>query len=503
MAKYDGVVRIFPVQAVQLCHFLPLLNLSSYNTVISCHQLPLDLAQYFADMKALIAVLPGYVKVYNIIPKIFAIIEHDMVQLPRKYTNTAIGSKAASAKDKLISVSVVIPVHNAGPYISRCIDSLKAQTLEELEFIFVDDCSEDESMDMVREWAAVDRRVRILRNERNLGEGGSRNRGMEAARGVYINTIDPDDWVAPDYYELLYAKAVESSADIVKGSRTTIDEETVEELTPRSELNARITQGMADGMPLYSMLHYEHQTLLFKRVLLDKETKYGTSANAADTVFLLRLCHAPRSISIEDRAVYYYLKRTDSATGEYSLKRSRNELLSLKEMIDFFFQKGDLGGFAYRYLAKRYHSYASRFVHAYEGGHMSLKEKEKFISDFKNQFLRLPDCSKYYKFNPKIFGLIELDIILSNGLNRDITIGKEQAADWITYIMALEGERTAAESKRLVNMLVSYLKARREDGASLRTIAGELLQMSAALKNQKQKKLFWSIVKSALRKSYS
>ena len=123
-------------------------------------------------------------------------------------------------------ISVVIPVYNGEKYISHLIDSLKAQTFTDLEFIFVDDLGEDNSMSFVHEWASTDSRVRILRNEKNLGEGGSRNRGIEASRGIYINTIDPDDWVAEDFYELLYAKAVETSADIVKGTRVMIDEDT-------------------------------------------------------------------------------------------------------------------------------------------------------------------------------------------------------------------------------------------------------------------------------------
>ena len=121
--------------------------------------------------------------------------------------------------DSEIIVSIVIPIYNAGVYIVRCIESLKAQSMKELEFIFVDDCSEDESMEPVNEWASADPRVKVVRNEQNLGEGGSRNRGIEAAQGIYINTIDPDDWVAPDYYELLYTKAEQTGADIVKGTR--------------------------------------------------------------------------------------------------------------------------------------------------------------------------------------------------------------------------------------------------------------------------------------------
>ena len=100
-------------------------------------------------------------------------------------------------------ISIVIPVYNAYPYIHHCIDSLKAQTLKDLEFIIVDDCSMDRSIEVINDWAREDTRVKVVRNEINLGEGGSRNRGIEEAQGIYINSIDPDDWVSENYYELL------------------------------------------------------------------------------------------------------------------------------------------------------------------------------------------------------------------------------------------------------------------------------------------------------------
>lgn len=81
-----------------------------------------------------------------------------------------------------VKVSAILPVYNVEQYIGRCIESLKAQTLAGLEFIFVDDCSTDGSMEKVEAWAAEDERVRILRNGENLGAGPSANRGIEWAR---------------------------------------------------------------------------------------------------------------------------------------------------------------------------------------------------------------------------------------------------------------------------------------------------------------------------------
>ena len=399
--------------------------------------------------------------------------------------------------DKTIKISVVIPVYNAEAYISRCIESLKAQTLKELEFIFVDDCSPDKSMIPAEEWAAADPRVRILRNEHNLGEGGSRNRGIEAARGIYINTIDPDDRAAENYYELLYAKAVETSADIVKGTRIKISEKNGKEIKPRSKLNSEIKAGFAKGKPLYLPLNYEHQTLIYKRSLLDAETRYGKSGNSADTIFLLRLCSKPASFAIEDKAYYYYLQRKGSATAEFSLKRSRNELVSLEEQIDYLLRDGFIDKYAHRYCARRFNTYASRFAHAYEREQISLQEKEKYLSDFRTQILRLSGYDNYYKIDPVIYALLELDITCPTAVYKDFSISGKQTADWISYIQTLDRIEIPYVNKRLGSILAACVKAKVNAGASLREIGKVILQMASELRTPMQKALLILILSYA------
>ena len=400
-----------------------------------------------------------------------------------------------------VKISVVIPVYNAYPYICRCIESLKSQTLKELEFIFVDDCSEDESVSVIEKWAAVDFRVRILRNEVNQGEGGSRNRGMKEARGLYINTIDPDDWVAPNYYELLYSKALETSAEIVKGTRIKVSEETGKEIEPRSNLNNTISSSLKKGEPLYLRCHYEHQTILFKRSLLDEETKYGKSGNAADTTFLLTLCSKSVTFAVEDRAHYYYLQRKTSATGENSIKRCRNELISFEEQVDYILEKNIVDRYSYRYLADRYNSFTSRFIHAYEEGIITPREKELYISDLKALLLKLTDYERMYEFEPRVSAIIRQGIIPRKGLDKDITIVKWQAKDWITYITALDGESKEAAKEGFKSMLTYHLADRKKE-ASLRVICGDILKMAAGLKGANQKRLFYGNIKDVFLKDF-
>lgn len=117
------------------------------------------------------------------------------------------------------AVSVIIPVYKVEPYVARCARSLFEQTLEDIEFIFVDDCSPDRSIEIVKEVLAdyPDRKeqVRFVRTPRNGGLARARVFGLKFATGDYIIHCDSDDAVMPDAYRLMYEKAVAEDLDIV------------------------------------------------------------------------------------------------------------------------------------------------------------------------------------------------------------------------------------------------------------------------------------------------
>ena len=116
-------------------------------------------------------------------------------------------------------VSVCIPVYGAEKYIERCARSLFEQTLDSLEYIFVDDCSPDNSIAVMQkvleEYPQRKDQVKVIRHEVNQGVGAARNHGVAACTGDYIIHCDPDDWVDLDIYETMYNKAIETNADIV------------------------------------------------------------------------------------------------------------------------------------------------------------------------------------------------------------------------------------------------------------------------------------------------
>jgi teichuronic acid biosynthesis glycosyltransferase TuaG len=98
-------------------------------------------------------------------------------------------------------VSIVTPVFKAERWIADCIASVRSQTLPDWEMVLVDDRSPDGSIAQAREAAGGEARIRILSNERNLGPGSTRNRGIEAAKGRFIAFVDADDAWYPSKLE--------------------------------------------------------------------------------------------------------------------------------------------------------------------------------------------------------------------------------------------------------------------------------------------------------------
>ena len=111
-------------------------------------------------------------------------------------------------------VSIIIPVYNTEKYLKRCMDSITAQTLKELEIIIVDDGSKEPCAALCDELAKADSRIKVI-HKKNAGSGYARNTGLEYATGEYVGFVDSDDYINPDMYQSLYDSAVKYDADLV------------------------------------------------------------------------------------------------------------------------------------------------------------------------------------------------------------------------------------------------------------------------------------------------
>ena len=93
-------------------------------------------------------------------------------------------------------ISIVMPAYNAENYVAESIESVLAQSYTDYEFLILDDCSTDHTLQIIDQYAAKDNRIVVIKNKQNLGVAETRNRGFQAARGKWIALIDSDDvWV--------------------------------------------------------------------------------------------------------------------------------------------------------------------------------------------------------------------------------------------------------------------------------------------------------------------
>ena len=108
-------------------------------------------------------------------------------------------------------ISIIVPVYNEEEYVSTCLDSLVKQTLDDIEIITIDDNSTDNSLNILLDYARKYPNIKVYHNEKNIGQGASRNRGLKLATGEYIGFVDSDDYVRSTMYEDMYKALVNNN----------------------------------------------------------------------------------------------------------------------------------------------------------------------------------------------------------------------------------------------------------------------------------------------------
>ncbi len=291
-----------------------------------------------------------------------------------------------------IKVSVVIPVWNPGEGIVKCIASLRAQTLQQIEMLFVDDRGTDRAVEHIRAAAAEDPRIRLLVNPENRGPGYSRNVGIEAAQGQYLSFVDPDDYLAVDYMERLYFLACREDLDIAKGRIVYEKEDGT--VAPHHEQNNIIRTGLQKGKPIYAIFSYEHHSAIYRReMLLRSGARYGLARRAQDTTFLLRAGHAARTMGIDDGAVYYFRERGDSAMHVYNISSLRELRFSFQEQVDYLSTALAEDEYAPAYSISKLLS-SLRFSLRYVPMPENEQAIQAFCAGMREQVLRLPYAQK-------------------------------------------------------------------------------------------------------------
>lgn len=224
-------------------------------------------------------------------------------------------------------LSVIIPNFNTEQFISRCIESIINQSYKNLEVIIVDDCSTDNSLSIINEYASKYNNIKLIVNENNTGAGYSRNRGISVSTGSYIGFVDSDDWVDTNFYTVLMNRAITEQSDIALGG-------------VKTELNNNISSKIRYNFPYENTISAQMAVTLltkccnqdafispmvtnkiYKKTFLEKyKLEFLDNSYNEDDVFSLFALANANKIAIANECYYHYFQRAQSISHNFSRK---------------------------------------------------------------------------------------------------------------------------------------------------------------------------------------
>ena len=227
-------------------------------------------------------------------------------------------------------VSVIIPIYGVEKYIERCADSLFAQTLSDMEFIFVDDCTPDSSMELLNKKIEKNRlhfaekhwQVRTVRMPTNSGLPAVRRHGIQLATGDYLIHCDSDDWPEKDMYEALYTKAIEGNYDIVFCDYY------------RSSENQRIAVSEAKCLNEVLLTGPLWNKLVKRSICVNNHILYPSGNKAEDGVLMVQYSYYSTSKAYVQQPLYNYYVNVDSITQVKSPEKKLRNLEQEKTNTD-------------------------------------------------------------------------------------------------------------------------------------------------------------------------
>lgn len=203
-------------------------------------------------------------------------------------------------------VSVIVPVYGAEKYIERCAGSLFGQTLDGIEYIFVNDCTPDRSVqvlqDVLADYPQRKDAFTVVNLPKNMGSAIARTTGLCHCHGEYVIQCDSDDWLEADAYEAMYNKAIETDADVVVCDFHSTDRQTGT-TTPMTHPADRL-QWISDM--LYGRTSWSLWNKLFKASLFDNPITYPTQSMGEDSAIVLQTAYFCQRITYIDRPLYNY-----------------------------------------------------------------------------------------------------------------------------------------------------------------------------------------------------
>ena len=253
-----------------------------------------------------------------------------------------------------MKISFVLPCYNVGRYIAQCLDSIENQDMpeDEYEVICVDDCSTDNTSEIIKDYQLIHTNIQYIRHKENLTSGGARNTGIALARGEYIWFVDPDDLIKPQCLNRLYAIATSRHPQILMFNFEAVNVDLEYLKTYDVFLDSTVSYSGQDFAQKYFPNNLAELCIIFRclfeaRFLKEKHLVYPIMRKAQDVSFLWKVLLYTDSISsISD--VFYINRGNPHSVANKGLEANvafserilfANEIYMMSHKNDVIIQK--------------------------------------------------------------------------------------------------------------------------------------------------------------------
>ena len=249
----------------------------------------------------------------------------------------------------MMKVSIIVPIYNVENYIERCAVSLFEQTYPNIEYVFVNDCTPDQSISVLKQvishYPHRSTQTKIINHEQNRGVAASRNTALENCTGEFVCQIDPDDFVELDAIEMLLKRQEQGDLDIVAGQMMKHAGGKEEILHFPKYANKEV---MVIDMMQPTIMHSLANRLIKRSLFEDYNVRAQEGVNCGEDCWMMtRLAYFAKAWDTIDQVVYHYDRtREDSYTaskkGYINKKKVKDDISTVNLIIDFFKDKEEI-----------------------------------------------------------------------------------------------------------------------------------------------------------------
>ena len=208
----------------------------------------------------------------------------------------------------MAKVSIIVPVYNTSKYLNGCIKSLLHQTLEDIEIILINDGSTDDSESIIKKYK--DKRIKYI-SKKNEGIGKTRNLGIDTATGEYLSFIDSDDYIEPNFCEVMYEKAIKDKCDIVICDYYEDHNYGLKEIRFPTFKDA----SLKENPDILNMVNLGPCNKIYKRSLFkNKENRFVENLKYEDAPLVVKLLLNAKKIGKIDDCLAHYVIHENSET---------------------------------------------------------------------------------------------------------------------------------------------------------------------------------------------